>query len=160
MSIHLHGEAGSPPEPPPAVSSAVAAAPAVLLSPFLHWSSRSCSLVSLLRAPSVESERKPAAALYLEQPEKQTQKINDYTAHQMIPTSTSLFTFYGGVKYCATDQLWWLKLTLLHHRGHVVYCTCIRFNSEHALLCSWSLASIAADSFWMRAVSTEKKNKL
>lgn len=36
-----------------------------------------------------------------------------------------------------------------------VLFTCRRFNSDDILQCSCSLLSIKADSFWMRAVSTE-----
>lgn len=39
-----------------------------------------------------------------------------------------------------------------------VLFTCRRFNSDDILECSSSLLSIKADSFWMRAVSTENIN--
>lgn len=39
-----------------------------------------------------------------------------------------------------------------------VLFTCRRFNSDDILQCSSSLLSIKADSFWMRAVSTENIN--
>lgn len=68
---HLHGEAGSPLGPPPAVSLAVAVAPAALFSLFSNWGSHSWSPVFPLTAPSVESLEKAAAVMSLTQPGKQ-----------------------------------------------------------------------------------------
>lgn len=67
---HLHGEAGSPLGPPPAVSLAAAAARAALLSLFSGWGNHSWSPVFPLTSPSVESAEKSAAVLCLAQPGK------------------------------------------------------------------------------------------
>lgn len=86
---HLHGEAGSPPGPPPAVSLAAAAGPAALLSPFSNRGSHSWSPVFPLTAPSVESAEKSAAVPCLAQPGRQQKrreksrqnKAGDFTSH-------------------------------------------------------------------------------
>ena len=71
---HLHGEAGSPLGPPPAVSLAAAAVPAALLSLFSSQGSHSCSPVFPSTAPSVESAEKSAAALSQAQPGRQPRR--------------------------------------------------------------------------------------
>ena len=67
---HLHGEAGSPLGPLPAVSSAAAAGPAALLSLFSSWGSHSSSPVFPSTSPSVELAGKAAAVLCRTQPGK------------------------------------------------------------------------------------------
>lgn len=71
---HLHGEAGSPLGPPPAVSLAAAAAPAALLSLFSSWGSHSWSPVFPLTAAFAELAEKSAAVMCLAQPGKKKKK--------------------------------------------------------------------------------------
>lgn len=67
-SPHLHGEAGFPLGPPPAVSLAAAAAPVALFSLSSSWDSHSSSPAFPSTSPSADSAEKSAAVLCLAQP--------------------------------------------------------------------------------------------